>query len=86
MAKVVVITGAGAGVGRATAIEFAKNGYDTALLSRDPARLEALTQVIRKMGRRALPIPTDVAKADQVAAAAGRAEDELGPIDTWGTW
>jgi short-subunit dehydrogenase len=83
MAKVVVITGAGAGVGRATAIEFAKNGYDTALLSRDPARLEALAQVIRDMGRRALPVPTDVAKADQVAAAAARAEDELGPIDTW---
>ena len=83
MAKVVVITGAGAGVGRATAIEFARNGYDTALLSRDPARLEALAQVIRDMGRRALPVPTDVAKADQVAAAAARAEDELGPIDTW---
>ncbi len=40
MPKVAVITGAGAGVGRATAEEFARQGYDVALLSRDPARLE----------------------------------------------
>ena len=83
MPKIVVVTGAGAGVGRATAIEFAKGGYDTALLSRDPERLEALAQVVRKLGRRALPISTDVAKADQVETAAVRVEEELGPIDTW---
>ena len=39
MAKIVVVTGAGAGVGRATVEEFAKHGYDVALLSRDPDRL-----------------------------------------------
>ncbi|MGH7048940.1 MAG: SDR family oxidoreductase [Stellaceae bacterium] len=83
MAKIVVVTGAGAGVGRATALEFARRGYDVALLSRDPERLEALATAVRAVGRRALPIPTDVAMAEQVEAAAARVEDELGPIDTW---
>ena len=83
MKKIAVITGAGAGVGRATALEFARNGFDVALLSRDPDRLNALAKVIRDLGRRVVPIPTDVAKADQVEAAAARIEDELGPIHTW---
>ena len=83
MRKIVVITGAGAGLGRATALEFARRGCDVALLSRDPGRLEALATAVRTLGRRALPIPTDVAVADQVEAAAAQVEDELGPIDTW---
>ena len=83
MAKTAVITGAGAGVGRATALEFARQGYNVALLSRDPERLDALAQKIKGLGRRALPIPTDVADAGQVEAAADRVERELGVIDTW---
>lgn len=83
MARIVVITGAGAGVGRATVNEFAKNGCDVALLSRDPDRLEAAAAEARKYGVRALPIPTDVADADAVEAAATRVEEELGPIDVW---
>ena len=83
MAKIVVITGAGAGVGRATATEFARQGCDVALLSRDPARLERAAAELRAMGVRALPIPTDVADADAVEAAADRVEAELGPIDIW---
>ena len=83
MPKVVVITGAGAGVGRATVEEFARQGYDVALLSRDKDRLERAASEVRQHGVRALPIPTDVADADAVEAAASRAEDELGPIDVW---
>ena len=83
MAKVVVITGAGAGVGRATATEFARHGCDLALLSRDPARLEHAASELRRFGIRALPIPTDVADAAAVEAAADRVEQELGPIDVW---
>ena len=83
MAKIVVITGAGAGVGRATVREFARNGCDVALLSRDPERLEAAADEARAFGVRALPIPTDVADADAVEAAATRVEQELGPIDVW---
>ena len=83
MSKVAVITGAGAGVGRATADEFARQGFDVALLSRDPARLERAAEELRRYGVRALPIPTDVADAAAVEAAADRAEAELGPIDVW---
>lgn len=83
MSKIVVVTGAGAGVGRATAEEFARNGYDVALMSRDAARLERTAAELRKHGVRALVIPTDVADAEQVDAAADRAERELGPIDIW---
>ena len=83
MAKIVVITGGSAGVGRATATEFARNGYDVAILARDPERLERAAAELRQHGVRALPIPTDVADADAVDAAAERVEDELGPIDVW---
>ncbi len=83
MSKIVVITGAGAGVGRATVEEFARKGYDVALLARDPDRLEAAAAEIRRYGVRALPIPTDVADDEAVEAAADRVEQELGPIDVW---
>lgn len=83
MGKTVVVTGAGAGVGRATAEEFAKQGYCVALLSRDPDRLERAAEDLRRYGVQALPIPTDVADADAVEAAADRTEAVLGPIDIW---
>ena len=83
VAKIVVITGAGAGVGRATAEAFARQGYDVALLSRDPDRLNKAVVELRRYGGQALAIPTDVADADAVEAAAERVEAELGPIDVW---
>ncbi|KST57275.1 short-chain dehydrogenase [Methylobacterium sp. GXS13] len=83
MSGIVVVTGAGAGVGRATVEEFARRGYDVALLSRDPERLERAAVALRRHGVRALPIPTDVADAKAVEAAADRVEAELGPIDVW---
>jgi short-subunit dehydrogenase len=84
MPKVVVVTGASAGVGRATVEEFARRGYDVALLARDPDRLEhAASDIESRYGIRALAIPTDVADALAVDAAATRVEQELGPIDVW---
>jgi len=83
MPGIVVVTGAGAGVGRAAAEEFARRGYDVALLSRDKDRLERAAADLRHYGVRALPVPTDVADAVAVEAAASRTESELGPIDIW---
>ena len=80
---VVVITGAGAGVGRATARAFARRGYDVALIARDEDRLQAAADEVRALGRRPLVLPLDVADAQAVEAAAERTEDELGPIDVW---
>jgi short-subunit dehydrogenase len=83
MPKIVVITGAGAGVGRAVVTQFAKAGYDVALLSRDPDRLDRAAAETRLLGVRALAIPTDVADAGAMEAAADKVEAELGPIDVW---
>src|SRR5690242_15866663 len=83
MAQVVCITGAGAGVGRAVVTEFARNGWDIGLLSRDPGRLEEAAAEVRHYGGRAVLVATDVADAEAVFAAADRVEAELGPIDVW---
>ncbi|MGX2031118.1 SDR family oxidoreductase [Methylocaldum gracile] len=80
---VVVITGASAGVGRATAVEFARRGARVAVLSRGADGLEGARRDIRQAGGTALVIPADVSDPDQVEQAAGRVEQELGPIDIW---
>jgi NAD(P)-dependent dehydrogenase (short-subunit alcohol dehydrogenase family) len=81
--EVVVVTGASAGVGRATAREFARRGGDVALIARGADGLEAARCEVEALGGRALVLPADVADPDQVEAAAARAEAELGPIDVW---
>lgn len=84
MSKIAVITGAGAGVGRATAEVFARRGYHVALLSRDRRRLERAAAELSDAYRvRTLAIPTDVADASAVDAAALQIESELGPIAVW---
>src|SRR5437879_72086 len=80
---VVVITGASAGVGRATVRAFARHGADIGLLARGVDGLEAARREVEAAGGRAIAIPTDVADADRVEAAADRIERELGPIDIW---
>ncbi len=80
---VVVVTGAGAGVGRATAREFARAGYDVGLISRNAERLEAAAGEVRALGMRACVATADVADAGAVEAAADTIEGSLGPIDVW---
>jgi NAD(P)-dependent dehydrogenase (short-subunit alcohol dehydrogenase family) len=81
--RIVVITGASAGVGRAAVRAFAENGYDVGLLARDVEGLEAAAKDVEQAGGRSLVVPTDVSDAAQVEAAAERVERELGEIDVW---
>lgn len=77
------MTGASAGLGRATAHAFAERGERVALLARGERGLEAAAQECRELGGEALPIVCDVSDDAAVEAAAARAEAELGPIDVW---
>jgi NAD(P)-dependent dehydrogenase (short-subunit alcohol dehydrogenase family) len=81
--EVVVVTGASAGVGRATVRAFARQGAHIGLLARGEDGLEGARQDVEAIGGRALVVPTDVADADQVEAAAARVEEEFGFIHTW---
>jgi NAD(P)-dependent dehydrogenase (short-subunit alcohol dehydrogenase family) len=82
--KVVVITGAAAGVGRAAAIRFARAGARLGLISRDRTALEELCEVVIAAGARSAVIADlDVSEAQAVEDAAARFEEALGPIDVW---
>ncbi len=80
---VVVITGASAGIGRATATEFARHGWRVALLARGRDGLEGARRDVEKLGAQALVIPTDVAHENQVEAAANAVMACWGTIDVW---
>jgi NAD(P)-dependent dehydrogenase (short-subunit alcohol dehydrogenase family) len=83
VSEVVVITGASAGVGRATARKFARHGARIALLARGTDGLEAARREVKELGGTAVVIPVDVANAEEVEAAAARIEIDLGHIDVW---
>src|SRR5437763_6239614 len=79
----VAITGASAGVGRATARKFARSGARVALLARGRDGLEAARKEVEEFGAKALVVLVDVANAEQVEAAAVQIEAERGTIDIW---
>ncbi|MBV9831585.1 MAG: SDR family oxidoreductase [Marmoricola sp.] len=81
--SVVVVTGATAGIGRATARELARAGASVALLARGRDGLDAVAAEVEACGVRALPVEVDVADHEAVEEAADRVEEELGPIDVW---
>jgi NAD(P)-dependent dehydrogenase (short-subunit alcohol dehydrogenase family) len=83
MPRVIVITGASAGVGRATARAFAREGAHIGLIARGADALEACRREVDAAGGRALVLQADVADAAAVEAAAETVEQQLGPIDVW---
>jgi NAD(P)-dependent dehydrogenase (short-subunit alcohol dehydrogenase family) len=83
MTQTVVITGASAGIGRATAQLFGRRGANVALLARGAAGLEGAARDVEAGGGKALAIPTDVSDYSAVASAADEAETAFGPIDVW---
>ncbi|MFI6146984.1 SDR family oxidoreductase [Streptomyces sp. NPDC051109] len=83
MPETVVITGASAGIGRATARAFAARGANVALLARGRAGLDAAAQEVERAGGHALTLPTDMADHRQVEAAADSAVATFGRVDVW---
>jgi short-subunit dehydrogenase len=81
--EVVAITGASAGVGRATAAEFARHGCKVALLARGRGGLEAAAREVEEVGGEPLIIPTEVADYDAVERAADEIVHRFGRIDIW---
>jgi NAD(P)-dependent dehydrogenase (short-subunit alcohol dehydrogenase family) len=81
--RVVVVTGASGGVGRAAAREFAGRGCRVAVLARGEAGLEGAERDLQAMGARGLSLVVDVADPQAVEDAAHRIETELGEIDVW---
>ena len=79
--KVAIVTGAGRGIGAATAVALAEAGADVLLAARTREQLEAVAEQVRAHGRRALVVPTDVDDEERLAALAGQAVAELGRLD-----
>jgi short-subunit dehydrogenase len=81
--QVVVITGASSGIGRATALEFAKKGARVVLGGRDPDALKETEAECASLGAQALTVVADVTNPDQVERLASRGEEAFGHIDVW---
>jgi len=79
--KVAFITGAGSGIGRATALVLAKGGADVALCDVNLAGAEAVAQEVSALGRRALTLQVDVRRLEEVEAAVARTQSEFGRVD-----
>jgi NAD(P)-dependent dehydrogenase (short-subunit alcohol dehydrogenase family) len=79
--RAAIVSGIGPGAGRSIALALAREGADVVLAARTPAALEEVAAEIRARGRRALAVPTDVARPDDCRRLADAAHAELGRID-----
>jgi NAD(P)-dependent dehydrogenase (short-subunit alcohol dehydrogenase family) len=81
--QTVVVTGASAGIGRATARLFGQRGARVGLIARGQAGLDGAARDVEEAGGQALAISADVADFDQVSSAGRQVEQRFGPIDVW---
>jgi short-subunit dehydrogenase len=81
--RAIVITGASAGVGRAIVYRFARAGWRIGLIARDAEALDEVRREVVEMGAAAVAVPTDVADAEAMFAAADRIAGTFGSIDVW---
>ena len=79
--KVALVTGSGRGIGRAIAVAFAREGADLVLAARSATEVESAADEIRGLGRRVIPLPTDVIRRDAVDALADAVRGEFGRLD-----
>lgn len=81
--QVVAVVGASSGIGRKTALEFAKRGASLVVSARSQPGLESLVDEISQMGGKAVAVAADVSEFEQVKAIADRAIQIYGRLDTW---
>ena len=79
--KVALVTGAGRGIGRASAIALAEGGADVVVSARTTEQVEEVAEHIRSLGRRAIPVTFDVMELDRLGELVQLAVDELGGLD-----
>jgi NAD(P)-dependent dehydrogenase (short-subunit alcohol dehydrogenase family) len=79
--KVAIVTGASRGIGRSVALGLAEHGADVALAARKPEGLEEAAAAVRALGRRALVVPTNVRRANELQDLVERTRRELGRVD-----
>jgi NAD(P)-dependent dehydrogenase (short-subunit alcohol dehydrogenase family) len=80
-AKVALVTGAGSGIGRASALALMKDGFDMALAGRRKEPLEEVAREGQAMGRKTLVVPTDVSSPDQIKALFAKVKETFGRLD-----
>ena len=81
--QVVALMGASSGIGRETALRFARNGARVVVSARGEEGLDSLVEEIRAEGGEAIAVPADTSEFEQVKAVADRAVEEYGRLDTW---
>jgi NAD(P)-dependent dehydrogenase (short-subunit alcohol dehydrogenase family) len=81
--QVVVLMGASSGIGRETALRFAKRGAKVVASARGEEGLDSLVEEIRAEGGEAIAVPAETAQFEQVKAVADRSVKEYGRLDTW---